>query len=313
MKTILITGGAGFIGSNLCKKLLNENNYIICLDNLFSGNIQNIEDLQNNPNFTFINHDIINTITINQNIDEIYHLACPASPKSYQSDPLFTLQTCFTGTYNVCKLASEKNAKVLFSSTSEIYGDPLINPQHENYWGNVNSIGIRSCYDEGKRIGETILVEFNRNKSLQIQIARIFNTYGPNMSPSDGRVITNFISQHIQNKDITIYGDGKQTRSLCYINDTINGLVKLMEKNEYIGPVNIGNPYELTILEINQEIKKYFPSSKSKLINELLPLDDPKCRKPDISKAKELLDWEPNVLLEDGLKLTIEYIKKNLT
>lgn len=312
MKTILITGGAGFIGSHLCKRLLNENNNIICIDNLFSGYMENIQDLINNKNFKFIQHDIINKIEIDESIDEIYHLACPASPKFYQKDPLFTLKTCFEGTYNICELAILKNARILFTSTSEIYGDPLIHPQKENYWGNVNTIGIRSCYDEGKRIGETILTEFHRNKQLNIQIARIFNTYGPNMSPSDGRVITNFVSQYIEQQDITIYGNGSQTRSLCFINDTVDGIIKLMNLCKYSGPVNIGNPIELTINEINEIIRKHFFFSKSKTIYLDLPQDDPKCRKPDISKAKELLNWEPKILFKDGLNSTIKFIKLKL-
>lgn len=312
MKTILITGGAGFIGSHLCKRLLNENNNIICIDNLFSGYMENIQDLLNNKNFKFIQHDIINKIEIDEGIDEIYHLACPASPKYYQKDPLFTLKTCFEGTYNICELAILKNAKILFTSTSEIYGDPLIHPQKENYWGNVNTIGIRSCYDEGKRIGETILTEFHRNKQLNIQIARIFNTYGPNMSPSDGRVITNFVSQYIEQQDITIYGNGSQTRSLCFIDDTVDGIIKLMNLYKYSGPVNIGNPIELTINEINEIIRKHFFFSKSKTIYVDLPQDDPKCRKPDISKAIELLNWEPKILFKDGLNSTITFIKLKL-
>jgi len=308
-KKILISGGAGFIGSQLCKRLLDQNHFVICVDNLFSGFEKNINDLSKNDNFKFVLHDICKPLIIEENIDEIFHLACPASPVAYQKDPLFTLRTCFQGTYNMCELAKEKNAKILFTSTSEIYGDPLVHPQVETYYGNVNTIGIRSCYDEGKRIGETILTEFHNNYNINIQIARIFNTYGPNMSPNDGRVVTNFIRQYLKNEPITIYGEGKQTRSLCYVDDTINGLIKLMAENEYIGPTNIGNPNEQTIIEIAQTIKKYIPQSKSAFIYQPLPQDDPLSRKPDISKANAELNWKPEISLKIGIQNTIEFIK----
>jgi UDP-glucuronate decarboxylase len=310
--TILVTGGAGFIGSHLCRHLIKEGNSVICIDNLFSGNKENINDLIDSKQFTFIEHDIVQPIYLEAEIDQIYHLACPASPKAYQLDPLFTLQTCFTGTFNICNLSVLKNAKILFTSTSEIYGDPLIHPQVESYFGNVNTIGIRSCYDEGKRIGETIFTEFHRNKSLRIQIARIFNTYGPNMSPNDGRVVTNFVSQYIQNKDITIYGDGLQTRSLCYVTDTLNGLIALMAQDSYIGPTNIGNPHEQTIREIAETIGGYFPKSTSIITYENLPQDDPTCRKPDIKKAQKKLKWCPKVLLHDGITATIHYLQDKI-
>jgi UDP-glucuronate decarboxylase len=311
-KKILVSGGAGFIGSQLCKKLLEQNHRVICVDNLFSGFEKNINNLKINNNFKFILHDICKPLIIEDNIDEIFHLACPASPVAYQKDPLFTLRTCFQGTYNMCELAKEKNAKILFTSTSEIYGDPLVHPQAETYYGNVNTIGIRSCYDEGKRIGETILTEFHNNHNINIQIARIFNTYGPNMSPSDGRVVTNFIRQYLRNEPITIYGEGKQTRSLCYIDDTINGLIKLMKKKEYIGPTNIGNPNEQTIIEIAQTIKKYIPETKSTYSYQPLPQDDPLSRKPDISKAQEKINWKPEVSLKFGIENTIAFIKKEI-
>jgi len=311
-KKILISGGAGFIGSQLCKYFIKQNYFVVCVDNLFSGFEKNISELLEKDNFKFILHDICKPLTIEDNIDEIFHLACPASPVAYQKDPLFTLRTCFQGTYNMCELAKEKNAKILFTSTSEVYGDPLVHPQVETYYGNVNTIGIRSCYDEGKRIGETILTEFHNNYNLKIQIARIFNTYGPNMCPNDGRVVTNFIRQYLKNEHITIYGKGKQTRSLCYVDDTINGLIKLMEKEEYIGPTNIGNPNEQTIIEIAETIKKYIPQSKSTFIYQPLPQDDPLTRKPDISKAISELNWEPETSLKNGLEKTIEFIKNEI-
>ena len=311
-KRIIVTGGAGFIGSHLCKRLLNLNNIVCCVDNLFSGKMDNIRELLSHPDFTFVNNDVSVECNVEDKVDEIYHLACPASPKAYQTDPLYTLRTCFTGTYNVAELAHNNNAKLLFTSTSEIYGDPLVHPQVESYFGNVNTIGIRSCYDEGKRIGETILTEFHRMKSLRIQIARIFNTFGPNMSPDDGRVVTNFIRQYVKNEDITIYGSGHQTRSLCYVDDTCDGLIRLMSQEIYVGPVNIGNPYEQTIENIAKNIGKYFPESTSRICYAPLPQDDPQCRQPDITKAMTILNWVPKTEIDVGIQYTIDYIKGQL-
>lgn len=307
---IVITGGTGFIGSNLCKKLLSEGNKIVCIDNNFTGSIDNIKDCLDNPNFVFVNHNVIeplklNNININK-IDQIYHLACPASPKAYQSDPLFTLKTNILGTINLLEVAKLYNASILLSSTSEVYGDPKISPQTEEYWGNVNPIGIRSCYDEGKRVAETFMMEYKNKYNLNVKIARIFNTYGPFMNKDDGRVVSNFINQCIRDKPITVYGDGEQTRSICYIDDLLNGLIKLMNCNNTNGPINIGNPNELTIKQLANEIKK-LTNSNSTICYEPLPLDDPMKRKPDISKAKLILDWEPNIGLKDGIQKTIDY------
>ena len=306
MKTILISGGCGFIGSNLCKKLI-INNKIICVDNLNTGFIKNIKELLSNNNFKYINHNIINPLLIEENIDEIYHLACPASPPKYQKDPIYTLKTIFIGTMNLLELAKEKNAKILYTSTSEIYGEPLISPQNEKYRGNVNTIGIRSCYDEGKRVGETLMIEYFNKYNINIKIARIFNTYGPNMDINDGRVITNFINQIIHNNDITVYGTGTQTRSFCYIDDQINGLVKLMESN-YNLPINIGNPHEIKIIDLIYILFDIFNKDiKSKIVYKPLPSDDPTQRKPDITLAKKILGWEPKIGLNEGLIKTIKY------
>jgi len=306
-KTILIAGGAGFIGSNLCKKLYDNNVKIICLDNLFTGKLDNIKELINRPNFVFINHDIIHPIKIKDNIDEIYHLACPASPSKYQIDPIYTLKTNFIGTMNLLELAKEKKSKILLSSTSEIYGEPLESPQKESYRGNTNTIGFRSCYDEGKRIAETLMMDYYKKYYVNIRIARIFNTYGPYMDKHDGRVITNFIRQALDNDNITIYGDGTQTRSFCYIDDQIDGLIKLM-KTKYIYPINIGNPYEITINELATTIIE-LTQSTSKITFLSLPEDDPTNRKPDITLAKIILNWEPKIMLKQGLIKTIDFYK----
>jgi UDP-glucuronate decarboxylase len=303
---ILVTGGTGFIGNHLCRKLLELNNYVICLDNNFTGSIENIKDLLDNPNFEFIQHDIINPIFLN--VEQIYHLACPASPKAYQFDTIKTLKTNFIGTLNLLGLAKKNNSRILITSTSEVYGDPSINPQVEEYWGNVNPIGPRSCYDEGKRVSETLMMEYHKNHNVDIRISRLFNTYGPNMSKDDGRVVSNFITQMLENKDITIYGDGTQTRSFCYIDDTVNGIVKLMNNKDTIGPINIGNPHEVTIKEL-VDILLTMIDTKSTVKYVALPLNDPKVRKPDISKAKFFLDWKPIVQLELGLEYTIKYFK----
>ena len=307
MKTILIAGGCGFIGSNMCKRLLYENNRIICLDNLFTGKLENIKELNENKNFTYINHDIIHPINIEENIHEIYHFACPASPPKYQIDPIYTLKTNFIGTMNLLELAREKKCKILLSSTSEIYGEPEITPQKENYRGNVNTIGIRSCYDEGKRVAETLMMDYHKKYNIDIKIVRIFNTYGPNMDINDGRVITNFIQQILNNDDITLYGDGSQTRSFCYIDDQIEGLIRLMGSC-YNYPVNIGNPNELTVKELANILLKLM-ISKTNIIYLPLPEDDPTNRKPDITLAKELLDWTPKTELINGLNETINYFK----
>ena len=306
---ILVTGGTGFIGSNLINELIKDNN-IVCIDNNFTGKMENIKKYINNPNFRFINHDIINPIEfdINLKLDQIYHLACPASPEKYQIDPIFTLKTCFIGTLNILELARKHNATILLSSTSECYGEPLVTPQFEEYRGNVNTIGIRSCYDEGKRIAETLVMDYNRKYNLNTRIVRIFNTYGPNMDVNDGRVITNFVKQALKNEDITVYGDGMQTRSFCYIDDQVKGLIKLMNSN-YIYPINIGNPDEYTINDIADIIiKKIY--SKSKVINLNLPQDDPTNRKPDISKAKKILDWEPKISFQEGINKMIKYMRE---
>jgi UDP-glucuronate decarboxylase len=303
---ILVTGGTGFIGNHLCRKLLQQNNHVICLDNNFTGSTENIKDLLNNPNFEFIQHDIINPIFLN--VEQIYHLACPASPKAYQFDTIKTLKTNFIGTLNLLGLAKKNNSRILITSTSEVYGDPSINPQVEEYWGNVNPIGPRSCYDEGKRVSETLMMEYHKNHNVDIRISRLFNTYGPNMSKDDGRVVSNFITQILENKDITIYGDGTQTRSFCYIDDTVNGIIKLMNNNNTIGPINIGNPHEVTIKEL-VDILLTMINTTSKIKYVELPLNDPKVRKPDISKASFFLDWKPIVHLELGLENTIKYFK----
>ncbi len=303
MKKILITGGAGFIGTHLCKKLLSENNIVMCLDNFFTGRHKNIEQFIQNPNFRLIEHDIINPIDIE--VDEIYNLACPASPPHYQYDPIKTMQTSVLGIINMLELAKKYKAKILQASTSEVYGDPLIHPQVESYWGNVNPIGIRSCYDEGKRCAETLIMDYHRTEGLDTKIVRIFNTYGPYMTPDDGRVVSNFILQALKNEDITIYGKGTQTRSFCYVDDLVDGLIKMME-SDLTGPVNLGNPSERTILEFAELIIQ-ITNSKSKIIYTQLPKDDPAKRQPDISIAKKYLNWEPKIDIYKGLDNTIEY------
>jgi len=301
---ILVTGGTGFIGNHLCRRLLSEGNSIICLDNNFTGSLNNIKDLLDNPNFEFISHDIINPIYFE--VDQIYHLACPASPPAYQIDPIFTIKTNVLGTMNALEIAKKSKARLLLTSTSEVYGDPHISPQVEEYWGNVNPIGIRSCYDEGKRIAETLTMEYNKMHNIEVRIARIFNTYGPNMSKEDGRVVSNFINQCLENKDITIYGDGSQTRSFSYVDDTVDGLIKLMNNNKTTGPINIGNPHEITVKELAGIITNMIKCN-SKIVYMDLPSNDPMKRKPDITKAKHFLNWEPIVDLTTGLEKTIEY------
>jgi len=308
MPKILVTGGTGFIGSNLCARLVADGHTVLCLDNNSTGSIANIKQLMKNPNFEFILHDIVNPLLISQ-VDQIYHLACPASPPAYQTDPIKTIQTNVIGTMNVLEFATASMARVLFSSTSEVYGDPKVSPQSEEYWGNVNPIGPRSCYDEGKRVAETLMMEYHKAKGVDIRIARIFNTYGPNMDKDDGRVVSNFINQCLENKPITIYGDGSQTRSLCYIDDMVEALIRLMNQTETIGPVNLGNPFELPVEDIALFIKEVTRSS-SNLVYKELPQDDPMIRCPDITKAKRLLGWEPQVQLNKGILLTTEYFKK---
>jgi len=311
MKKILVTGGAGFIGSHLCKRLLEEGNFVICLDNLQTSQMDNISDLMNNPNFIFVLHDII--LPFYARVDEIYNLACPASPIHYQFNPVKTIKTSVIGAINMLDLAKENNAKILQSSTSEVYGDPIIHPQPETYWGNVNPIGVRSCYDEGKRCVETLFFDYYRQFNTKIRVIRIFNTYGPNMAENDGRVVSNFIIQALKNEDITIYGDGSQTRSFQYVDDLIDGMIKMMNNDiDFIGPVNIGNPGEFTIKELALLVLKMIPESKSKIVYNPLPKDDPRQRKPDISLAKEKLGWEPKITIEEGLVKTIEYFKKRI-
>ncbi|EKE11052.1 MAG: hypothetical protein ACD_15C00148G0001 [uncultured bacterium] len=308
---ILVTGGAGFIGSHLCRKLLENGHKVLCADNLFSGNKGNIIDLLDNKRFEFIRHDI--TFPLYVEIDQIYNLACPASPIHYQSDPVQTIKTSVHGAINILGLAKRTKAKILQASTSEVYGDPEIHPQHENYWGNVNPVGIRSCYDEGKRCAETLFFDYHRQHHLNIKVVRIFNTYGPGMHPNDGRVISNFIIQALSNKDITIHGDGLQTRSFQYVNDLIDGLIKMMETdNSITGPINLGCPEEITIKELAEKILRLIPESKSKLIYNKLPQDDPKQRQPDISLARKELNWEPKIKLEEGLLKTINFLKNKI-
>ena len=307
MSRILITGGAGFIGSHLCKRLLEEGNDVICLDNLFTGRKSNIRELLANPYFEFIRHDI--TLPLFIEVDKIYNLACPASPPAYQYNPIKTIKANTMGSINMLGLARRVKARILQASTSEVYGDPITHPQTEEYWGNVNPIGIRSCYDEGKRVAETLFFDYHRQNGVDIKVVRIFNTYGPNMATDDGRVVSSFVVQAIKGEDITIYGDGKQTRSFCYIDDLVDGMIKMMESESgFTGPCNLGNPGEFSILELAQKVVE-LTGSESKIIFKPLPQDDPKQRQPDISLAKEKLNWNPKIALEDGLIKTIEYFK----
>ncbi len=310
MKKILVTGGAGFIGSHLCKKLIEDGNDVLCIDNYFTGTKKNISDLFSNPYFEMVRHDICFPLYVE--VDEIFNLACPASPIHYQHDPVQTTKTSVHGAINMLGLAKRIDVKILQASTSEVYGDPEKHPQNEKYWGNVNPIGTRSCYDEGKRCAETLFFDYYRQHDLEIKVVRIFNTYGPKMHPNDGRVVSNFIMQALQNKDLTVYGNGEQTRSFCYIDDLVSGLQKMMDSSrENIGPINLGNPTELKIIDLAKKIIE-LTDSKSKIINKDLPLDDPIRRKPDISEAKKILDWTPNVEIDDGLKETIKYFKTQL-
>lgn len=308
MKKILVTGGAGFLGSHLCERLLNEGNEVICLDNFYTGSRSNVIDFTKNPRFELMRHDICFPVYVE--VDEIYNLACPASPIHYQSDPVQTTKTSVHGAINVLGLAKRLRARIFHASTSEVYGDPQIHPQPESYWGHVNPIGFRSCYDEGKRCAETLFFDYRRQHKLNIKVARIFNTYGPNMHPNDGRVVSNFIMQALQGKPITVYGDGNQTRSFCYVDDLIEGFIRLMNTPDNVtGPMNLGNPSEFTILELAKKVVK-LTKSKSRIIHKPLPKDDPIRRQPDISLAKKKLKWKPKVELEDGLKETIKYFKK---
>lgn len=310
MKRILITGGAGFLGSHLCDRLIKDGNDVLCVDNFFTGSKTNIAHLIGNPYFELMRHDV--TFPLYVEVDQIYNLACPASPVHYQFDPVQTTKTSVHGAINMLGLAKRVKARIFQASTSEVYGDPVMHPQQESYWGNVNPIGPRSCYDEGKRCAETLFFDYYRQHNLDIKVARIFNTYGPRMHPNDGRVVSNFIVQAIRGEDITIYGDGQQTRSFCYVDDMIEGFVRLMGSDESLtGPVNLGNPGEYTMLELAETVLKLV-GSKSKLIHKPLPEDDPRQRQPDITLAKQMLGWSPVVPLEDGLKETIDYFRRVL-
>ena len=307
MKQILVTGGAGFIGSHLCERLLKDGNNVICMDNYFTGLKQNIVHLLDNPYFELVRHDV--TFPYYVEVDEIYNLACPASPIHYQFDPVSTTKTSVIGAINMLGLAKRTKARILQASTSEVYGDPIVHPQEESYWGNVNPIGLRSCYDEGKRCAETLFMDYHRQNKVDVKIIRIFNTYGPRMRPDDGRVVSNFIMQALKGEDITIYGDGKQTRSFQYVDDLVEGMIRMMASENFTGPVNLGNPREFTMLELVELVLK-MTNSKSKIIFTPLPSDDPKQRKPDITLAKEKLNgWEPKIRLEEGLIDTIKYFK----
>ena len=309
-KRILVTGGAGFLGSHLCERLVHAGHDVLCVDNYFTGSKRNVSHLLSSPNFELMRHDV--TFPLYVEVDEIYNLACPASPIHYQFDPVQTTKTSVHGAINMLGLAKRVGAKILQASTSEVYGDPEVHPQPEHYWGKVNPIGIRSCYDEGKRCAETLFFDYHRQHELEIKVMRIFNTYGPRMHPKDGRVVSNFIVQALKNEDITIYGDGSQTRSFCFVDDLIDGMIKLMDTGpEFTGPVNIGNPGEFTMIELAKKVLE-ITGSNSKLIYLPLPQDDPKQRRPDFSLAKSKLGWSPNVALDEGLKKTIDYFKSVL-
>jgi len=308
MKKILVTGGAGFLGSNLCARLLNEGNRVFCLDNFYTGRIENIQSMLSNPKFVLLRQNVMDKY--NENMDEIYNLACPASPPHYQRFPTETTKTSVLGIINMLDLATKFQGKVLQASTSEVYGDPLEHPQKESYRGHVNPIGIRACYDEGKRVSETLCFDYNRQFGTRIKVIRIFNTYGPNMDPDDGRVVSNFILQALRGADITIYGDGSQTRSFCYVDDLIEGMIRMMNSDDaFLGPVNLGNPGEFTVKELAEKVIK-MTGSKSKIVYEELPKDDPTQRRPVIDLAKEKLGWEPKIKLDEGLEKTIEYFKQ---
>ena len=308
MKRILVSGGAGFIGSHLCTRLINEGHSVICLDNFFTGSQENIRHLMDNPHFEVVRHDV--TFPYSTEVDEIYNLACPASPIHYQFDPIQTTKTSVMGAINMLGLALKYNAKILQASTSEVYGDPIIHPQPESYWGNVNPVGFRSCYDEGKRCAETLFMDYHRQNKVRVKIVRIFNTYGPRMLPNDGRVVSNFVIQALNNEDITIYGDGNQTRSFQYIDDLVEGMMRMMNtEDDFTGPVNLGNPHEFTVSKLAEKIIE-MTGSTSKVAFKPLPFDDPRQRQPDIHLAKEKLGWQPTIELEEGLRNMIEYFKK---
>ena len=309
MKKILVTGGAGFLGSHLCDRLVSQGHHVLCVDNYFTGSKKNIEHLLDQKNFEVIRQDVCFPLYVE--VDEIYNLACPASPYYYQWDPIQTMKTSILGSYNLLGLAKRTGAKILQASTSEVYGDPKIHPQTEDYWGNVNPIGIRSCYDEGKRAAETLFMDYYRVHDVRAKIVRIFNTYGPRMAVNDGRVVSNFIVQALQGKDITIYGDGMQTRSFCYVDDLLDGMMAMMNHSDdnFIGPVNIGNPGEFTMWELAHKVIE-LTGSKSEILQQPLPQDDPKQRRPDITEAKKMLKWEPTISLEQGLVKTIDYFRK---
>ena len=308
MKKILVTGGAGFLGSHLCDRLIAQGHQVVCLDSFFTGSERNVAGLIGNPAFTLMRHDVVDAVRI-EGLDEIYNLACPASPVHYQYDPIHTMKTSVLGALNMLELARATGAKVFQASTSEVYGDPTVHPQPESYWGNVNTIGIRSCYDEGKRAAETLFFDYQRTHKLRIKVVRIFNTYGPRMAADDGRVVSNFIVQALRGEDLTVYGDGSQTRSFCYADDLVEGFMRLMNSDEsVVGPVNMGNPGEFTMIELAERVLR-LTGSKSKLVFMPLPQDDPKQRQPVITRAKELLDWEPTVALEQGLERTIAFFR----
>jgi UDP-glucuronate decarboxylase len=312
MKKILVTGGAGFLGSHLCDRLIEQGHQVLCLDSLFTGSRNNVEGLIKHPNFTFIKHDVVDPINV-EKVDEIYNLACPASPVHYQFNPIHTMKTSVMGALNVLELARKTGAKVFQASTSEVYGDPSVHPQPEEYWGNVNTIGIRSCYDEGKRAAETLFFDYQRVHGVKIKVVRIFNTYGPRMAADDGRVVSNFIVQALKGQDLTVYGDGSQTRSFCYADDLVEGFMRLMNAgDDVVGPINMGNPGEFTMVELAEKVLR-LTGSTSQLIHMPLPQDDPKQRRPDITKAKQLLNWEPTIALEQGLERTIAYFRKVVT
>jgi UDP-glucuronate decarboxylase len=308
-KRILVTGGAGFIGSHLCKRLLDDGYHVICVDNFFTGSKDNIEPFMANDNFELITHDITEPLDVKA--DAIYNLACPASPPHYQYDPVKTTKTSVLGSINMLELAKKLNIRIFQASTSEVYGDPDVHPQPESYWGKVNPIGIRSCYDEGKRVAETLFFDYHRQDKLDIRVIRIFNTYGPNMNPDDGRVVSNFIVQALKGEDITIYGDGSQTRSFQYVDDLVEGMVRMMDNEDgFVGPVNLGNPNEFTIKQLAEKVLETLPDSKSKIVYKDLPQDDPRQRQPDISLAKQKLGWTPEIELEAGLDKTIAYFRQ---